>query len=494
MAKAIRTLTYRWPDTGLIRRIDVREQPDGRAVAYLYADESADKNDARRNLRATLREHGLGTLSDYREGAYALRISGLRNGTELLTLLQERQVIQDIPAPTQQAAAQDKPKSFSDQIRAHSLQASGIVYSIGNAIYLINGLLRNQELKERGGKPKTGQIGSALVWGAGDVMVATLGKRDDSRQLASLLGKLDEHYRADGIAVPSNAALRVETSQRDQSAGARVFDFLHDHVNQIKCASEVLAAVQYYKAGQEQGNVWKQRTAVTFGLGFLASLVIPEKKIDPEKYAEAGGLERLWMKIQSNPLSVGGISGYSNTIFTSIGAVKEHRNYRDFKANPGAYRGMAADKLPSRHYGWDYAAPSVMFFGNTLYAMSKKSGGDIRSDSMVGDVYIVAAQILNKQPENAREAAIASTIDFLAQRPEISDSRPDIEARLKQQMEIQRKSPWFEDTPLPTYLPRTKPKAPRTARDEIPATQIEADSVSQDTRLALAESAQQRTA
>jgi hypothetical protein len=105
-----------------------------------------------------------------------------------------------------------------------------------------------------------------------------------------------------------------------------------------------------------------------------------------------------------------------------------------------------------------------MFFGNSLYAMSKKNGGDIRSNAMVDDVYIVAAQVLNKQPENLREAAIESTAKFLGTRPEINDTRIDIIEKLRAQMEIQRSSPWFEKTPLPAYTPQ--PKRGRSTRSD----------------------------
>ena len=125
----------------------------------------------------------------------------------------------------------------------------------------------------------------------------------------------------DGIALPEQMAILSETSGRGEKAGEKTRGWLREHVNQIKCASEALAAVFYFNAGRKDKNIWKQVTAVIFGTGFSLAGLIPEKKIDPEKYAKAGALGQLWMRIQQNPLSLGGTSGYSNTVFTTVGAI-----------------------------------------------------------------------------------------------------------------------------------------------------------------------------
>ena len=443
MAKAETVTTYRWNEpNSIIRRIDVREQSNGMAVAYLYANPAPELQQERMNIRAAIRLKGWGTLSDHRDGDFSLRVSGLRSGADLITMLQNQGIVTAPARDLVQKADEEKPKSFADLVRANTLRGAGIFYSIGNAIYLTSGILRSKAT----GKVDTGQISSALLWGAGDALVATVGGRDDSRQLTSLLSKLKKHYTAEGIEIPATASIHVETSTKNKSFGTRIYDFLHEYVNPIKCASEVAAAFGYYKAGKDQGNVWKQRTAVTFGLGFLASLLIPEKKIDEEKYAQAGPVGKLWMWIQSNPLAIGGVSGYSNTIFTTFGAISERKAQRAL--------GAAGNKI----YRLDFAAPAVMFFGNSLYAVSKKTtGGDIKGDAIVSDAYTVAAQIINKQPEGLREKAIESTAKFFAERTEIKENHTQVIERLRKEVDIQRQNPWFEPKGLANYTPAPKP-------------------------------------
>jgi hypothetical protein len=449
MAKKPTITSYDWGEGNLIRHIDVREQ-NSRAVAYLYADDGSAKLG---DLRHILSQHGLSTLAEQRDGKFALRVSGLRNSDELLRLLRTSGFATNQPHVKAREEQSARPKGFFDWVKTNSLIISGRLYTLGNLMYVASGFARGKDI---------GQIGTGVAFGTGDFILAAAGEKDDGRQLTSLLKKLKTHYERDGIAIPQDASIHTETSDKDKGFGERTRDFLHKYVNQIKCFGEVVGGGFYYWGGAQQGNKWKQRTAVIFGTGFGASMVIPEKKIDEDKYAHAGPLKRAWMKIQSNPLSIGGISGLSNTLFTTIGAFDERKRY----LHPGVFPDPINKKtgeaiLATKHYKWDFAIPAVMLFANILYAASKKTtGGDIREGALVQDLYSSAAEILNGQPAVMREAAIESTAEFLGQRPEIKDKRPEIIVRLKKEMELQRQNPW--SGPVPGQ-PQTAAPANRSA-------------------------------
>ena len=439
-AKETRT-QYDWGGTGLIQHMDVRQQGEY-AVAYIYADNAPEAAQSRHQVLTTLKNAGFSTVADYHNDTFALRVSGIKSADQLLSVLSQKGLA-DAPKSVTSPPVEKPPevKGLWPNIRANSLRLAGIFYSMGNVVYLASGLARNHE-KGKEGKPVYGQIGSALTWGAGDILVATIGGHDNaSRQYTALLNKLNRHYTKEGVQVSAATALHTETANNHKTMGERAYDFVHTYLNPIKCASEVVAGFFYFNAGKQQNNVWKQRTAITFGLGFSASALIPEKKIDEEKYEKAGAIERLWMRIQSNPLSIGGISGYSNTIFTTVGAFKEGQRYKkrdSLVLAPG-------EKPPSKYYQLDYAAPAVMLFGNSFYAMSKKNtSGDIKTQETVSDVYAIAAQVVNSQPEKMRENVLQSTARFLWERPEIKDSKEQVIIRLRQQMELQKKNPWSE--------------------------------------------------
>lgn len=435
MAKHETSTTYRWPasEAGLVDAVEIVRQKNGRAVAYLHAKESESFKQQRMETRAAIRAKGWGTLSDFREGQHVLRVGGLEDPAELLDLLRDMGGTKGTPSIAINRAAQVvEPKTgFIGFIRNHSLTISGIMATAGNALSIASGFARGKEI---------GQIGQGASFAIADLPLAIAGERDDGRQLSNLLRHLKKHYVKQGVDIPASASIHVETSDQGKSLGELTRDYLHRYANQIKCAMEVVAAFFTFYAGKKQNNREKMIAASIFGPGFLASLVIPERKIDEEKYAQAGILGKLWMRLQSNPLSVGGLLGYSNTFFTYKGAFREQAEEMAKKAAGNAF---------TNHYKWDFAIPSVMIGANGTYAISKKTvGGDIRNEAMEQDIYSIASQILNKQQPNKREAAFESTVNFLAERPEVRGNKDEVRQMLRETMVKQSQNPWFEPLAL----------------------------------------------
>ncbi len=446
MAKPEITTSYRWDEQSIIRRIDVRQQSNGQAVAYLYANPDPALHEKRRDIRQALRLKGWGTLSDHRGGEFALRVTGLHGGDELIQMLQREGIASP---PLNQASAVDQntqpPKGLWQKIRGNSLQWSGIFASVGNVLSISSGIHRS---KHSDNGIDYGQIGKGLAFAAADLPLAIAGGHDDARQLSDFLRHLKKHYEKEGIEIPGTASIHVETSDAGKSTAERTRDLFHRYANQIKCSFEVVAAGMSIWAGKKQRSKFKEISPFFWGTGFLTSLLIPERKIDEERYTQAGALGRAWMRIQSNPLSVAGLLGYTNNIGDYLSARAEHREWK------------AAGGTGKKFYLWDVATPSVMLSANGLYAMSKKTvGGDIKNSSMVSDAYTIAAQIINKQPEALREKAIESTVKFFGERVEIPEQRAEVEQRLREEIAIQRQNPWFERRGLPPYQP--EPKKPR---------------------------------
>lgn len=479
MAVRETTTTYRWPEGSVIQRIDVRQQKNGWAVAYLYADPTENARPQRNDIRAALRLKGLGTLSDSRDGQFVLRVTGLRNGDELTGLMQNHGFVGQPDSMSIAQAASEKPQSFLQRVRSNSLQWSGILATFGNALSISSGIHRSVA----GGRMDWGQMGKGLFFGLADLPLMIAGGRDDSRQLTSLLKQLKTHYIKEGIEIPSTASIMVETSDRSKTFGERSMDFMHRYANQIKCSFEVVAAGMGIWAGKAQRSKFKEISPYFWGSGFLASLLIPEKKIDPDKYESAGTLERAWMNIQSNPLSIGGALGYTNNIGDYLSSHAEKKEWNIAAASQKALGHDAPPKL----YLWDRTTPSVMLGANGLYFMSKKTvGGGIENEAMVQDAYRIAAQIINKQPEELREKAIESTARFFGDRMEMKEHYTEARQRLIGELDSQRANPWFEQKGLATYVPEPKRTVLSSVRREevpalaaVPANVIQASDVQQ---------------
>ncbi|MBX9727060.1 MAG: hypothetical protein K2X09_07330, partial [Rickettsiales bacterium] len=324
--------SYQWPADSVIQRIDVRTLDDGRSVAYLYANNDPALKEQRLNIRSAIRLKGWGTLSDHRDGEFGLRVAGLHGGDELITMLTQEGFTSGNPGITVNVKAEEKPKGFLAAVRANTLKWSGILATVGNSMSFASGVHRGKDW---------GQMGQGLLFGVADLPLALAGEHDDARQLGDFLRQLKKHYDKEGIEIPGTASIYVETSDKGKGLGERTMDYLHRYANQIKCSFEVAAAVSTFSAGKNQQSSFKKYAPLIWGPGFLASLLIPEKKLDEEKYAHAGLLGRIWMKIQSNPLSVGGVLGYSNVIANYGSAINERKE------------SLAPDGNGRRFYRWD---------------------------------------------------------------------------------------------------------------------------------------------
>lgn len=501
MAKYETSTRYHWPagDAGLVDAVEIVRQKNGRSVAYLHAKEAPEFKPQRTEARAAIRARGWGTLSDFRDGQHVLRVSGLRDATELLDLLRETGCTQGAPSVSTSRAAQiDEARTgVIGFIRDHSLTISGVLATIGNALSITQGVLRSIESQRREGKQAkidTGQIGMGLAFAAADLPLAIAGERDDGRQFSNLLRHLKKHFAQNGINIPASASIYVETSDADKSVGELMRDYLHRYANQIKCGLEVVASGFSIKAGLAQGNKGKIAAGAIFGPGFLASLLIPEKKIDEEKYAAAGPLGRFWMRVQSNPLSIGGLLGYSNTVLTYASGYDEMQRFKGLR--PAKLNKAGEMIQPSKYYPMDFTIPSIMIGANGTYAISKKTvGGDIRNEAMERDIYSIASQILNKQPANRREEAFESTVNFLADRPEVRGNRDEVRAQLRETMTKQAQNPWFEPVALPpsskaartaSKLESPAPTTPQLAVGEVTHVAKGVDAANHDQALATA--------
>jgi hypothetical protein len=425
--------TYRFGDDQIIRRLDVRTDKNGHAVAYLYANNNEDVRAQRQDIRSAIRLKGWGTLSDHRDGEFVLRVSGVRDGNELISMLREHGFVSGEPQVSTQNIDDAKSKGPLDFIKNNSLRLSAAIYALGDMFYFR-------------GADNNFDRGMALSFGFGDAMLGIFGGRDDTRQFKSLLSKMKTHMEASGIEIPKNASIHVETSKQDQGAMGGVSDFLHNNINSIKIASEVVGGGFVLRSGlkrETQGpragkrNPFNIVSGIIIMAGWAGALLVKEKKIDKEENKPQGLVDGVARHFQEKPLRMAGYAGLS------FNALKITDNIINRRATST----------------WSILGVSSMIGANSLYSMSNKTGGgDIKTQAMVNDVYTVASQILNKQPEDMRDKAMESVAQFLGERSEIKDTHSQIIARLKEEMAIQRANPWFEKVGLPSYVGKNNAK------------------------------------
>lgn len=409
---------YKWDANSTIIQIDVR----GDDVAYLHADGHINNLPA---IRQQLEEKGWATSSDSRPNERAvLRVSGFGDINNLLDLLQNAKAVEGTPNITQETTVQKN--TTIDNLKANSLRASGVFYLLGDVLYSLKGFLGKASHKDKG-------IGLSML--AGDVIFMGFGKKDDAREFRSLIKKLKTFYKQNGIEVPDSSALNVETLAAPGGFLEKTYDFIHENVNVFKCVAEAIGGGFMFSDGLEKDAQGKRDwgalgSGTLLTTGFGAAAIIKERKMDPEEYAHANPARKLWMQIKAQPLRLAAYAGLANNAFVIKSIFTNRRRERD-----GA---------PKTHWELRAAGVTAMIAANILYSISKKTtGGDIKSSAIVDDIYSLSAQILDHMDPEQREAAIKQTAHYLGQRVEIKDTREQIEANLRREINELRNNPWF---------------------------------------------------
>lgn len=421
MSKQETSTRYHWPDTdALVDHIWIVRPKNGRAVAYIHASGEAEFAPQRQAMYDALHRKGWGTLSDQHNGKFVLRVAGINDGDELLSLLDESGYLRGTPRTDVRNAEGAKSKTAGEAIRSNSLRLSALTYMIGNAFYWLSGHTAQPVNADR--------RNMAIAFGIGDGALALFGGRDDAHQYKSLLNKLKQHMDQSGIEIPDTSSIHVETAQHNDGFYAWAYDKLHTNINSIKMMAEVTGGFLAFKSGLRgkggKSNLLEMAGGTIVMAGWGGALLTREKKPDEEKLRHAGSVERLITHIQELPLRLAGYAGLAFNILSFINFYK--------------IRHVMEGK-----YG--LAAVGSMVASNSLYSISHKApGGDIKVQDIANDVYSIAAQILNSQPENMREAAILSTAQFLGERTEIKDKYSEILLRLRQAIALQQQNPWSQ--------------------------------------------------
>lgn len=378
-----------------------------------------------------------------------MRVTGLQNEQDLTDVLKRFGAVQGHARVTQENVAGQETQGAVDFVKANSLRASGLFYLLGDALFIKSGLVRDKN-------KKLGQMGMGISFAVGDAALMAFGGKDDTRQFHSLLKKLKGDLDSRGIDVPDGTALSYEAAARPDGMLERTYDFLHENINSIKILAEVVGGGFCLKGGLEQKNNHKIASGVVIMTGWAASLLIHEHKRDPEQWKQADGLEKAKLYVQEKPLRLAGWAGLIHNAIYTAGAFAER------KKTLGV----------SDYYKWDMAGVATMLVANSLYSIcSKSTGGNIRADALVNDVYGIAAQIVNRQPDNVRDDAINNVVDYLGQRPEIKDTKAEIRARLTEEIEMQSQNPWFKSLrqtgkPLPGAHDKQWAKNKKTVVDQ----------------------------
>ncbi|MEI7669092.1 MAG: hypothetical protein WCJ33_03320 [Pseudomonadota bacterium] len=410
---------YNWNLASAIKSVETKA-----GIAYINA---ADQVDNLQQVIRSFRQQGWIVAPATRNGKPVLRLSGFDKSQEILDIIQDNNYVEG--SPNIQIIEKEEKKSSFEELKSSSLRASGIFYELGNILYMAEGFFR----KDWAG------VGVGAAFATGDSLLVAFGGNDQEKAIKSLLKNLKKHLNDNGIEIPEGSALNAETLAKPNGFLEQIYDFIHEHVNSFKNLAEVAGGIFMIFSGMKSENKAKSAAGAVIITGFLAAELIQEKKIDAKEYEKLNPVEKVWSKIQSNPLALAGAAGLINNAFNVVGYANERKKVMQ---QPEGER--------KNHYKIGSAAVASMLVANTLYSVSKKTRGNEDSD-IINDVYAMAAQAIAEMPEKIREKAIEETSMFLAERNDIKDTKPQIKERIQQAINALAINPWFPNENKQAY-------------------------------------------
>ncbi len=469
--------TYTFPDTSPVESIRFVTSAKGNVRAYLKArDGTSDK--ILQKYTDELKHDGVYCTPYSLNDQPLLEVRKFGKEHDLINELDKLGAIKGIPEITN-----DKNEHISplDYVKKRSLQASGVFQMIGDYNFFRYGI-KNSNMSD---------VAAGIFYALGTGALVGYGRNDQSnRQVKDFSDDLVAHLEKHHITVPRECSLQSITEDREKGLIQSANDFIARYPSEVYNVFTGLAGLAVANAAYrhkfklssslandaQTNKTFKQSGLLDMGLGFTTfaattfGLLVKEKKKDPDDPPAANKIQQAWEWAQSNPLTV---TGMGLMVSTLCHAVSTALDYRD-----------------AVRIGNTVAKSSILnraaFVGNNMMAelliiiSSKGHGhGVIADESVKESVYATAAELINAQAPEHKEAAFEQVKTFLSQPTVFADSSKEVEQKLHEAIAKLQKNPWA-CSHSPSYEKEsasqkkvTPEKETDPSPEQIPATQVE---------------------
>lgn len=432
---------HRYAQGSIIDEIIFKRADNGSVRAYLHASATTD-NDKLPEIKEKLSAHGWQCIPSTQSGKAVLEIRNFGHELQLKKVLSQNSWVNGSACIEQ--STEDKI-SFKDQLKARSLQASGLFYLLGDAAYMTYGYKKGHFEDVLAGLMYLG--GSATLVGYGSHNNASI-------EIHDIAKKMQEEVKKQADILPDNCSLSAITKDYDRGIIKKADDFLTRYPSEVMNsffglagASILASTIKHSFLTKQNGmlsigdaKIRKNAALLDAGVGLMTmgagalSALLEEKKHDPDAPSKQG-LELVWEKIQQNPLSIAGIGYIISTFFHAASSYKE---YGVAKANN--------DQIMLKSVPFRAAFVGCSLIAELLMAASSKGhGSGVISDSSVRESLIsLAADLIVKQPENEREHLIDYLSTFLGSKDVLAMKDQDVKNALQKQVELLKNNPWAE--------------------------------------------------
>lgn len=430
---------YRYASPSLLDEVVFVKTEQGGLRGYLHTDNAdASKLAA---LLASFDQKDMTTVPFTLEGRPMLEVRGLSNEHQLLKLLKQAGAVS---GEGKKEETQDEKIPLLDKLKKRTLQASGAFYLVGDACYTYYGYK----------KAHWEDIAAGLSYFAGTGSLLAFGKNDQSDiQVRDIARKLKKFFDTEHVKLPDSCSLENITKDRNTGVLGTVTEFCQRYPSELMNVFYGLAgtfiATSAFRhrvngkvlAGMDAHAIKEMRSEGLWdmGLGLMtlasgaASILIKEKKPDPDDPPPKNALEKAWAWVQEKPLRVAGYGYIASTLCHAVST---------YKAMKEANR--VGDKATMGTVGFRAAFVGANLVAEALLAISSKGHGEgvLTDDSVKDSVYSLVAELILKQSEKDRAYLIPHVAGFLQQPDVLADSFEHAEAEINRHIGMLEKNPW----------------------------------------------------
>lgn len=434
---------YRYNNGSVIDKITFKKSDNGSIRAYLHADDNADTSKLS-EINHSLSAHEWQCIPTTQDGKAVLEVRGFGSEQKLHKALTEHSFVKSEATIAQTT---DDKVSFTDKLKNRTLQASGLVYLLGDAAYMKYG--QKKSCWE--------EVLAGLMYFGGTATVLGYGNHDNATQeIHDIAKKMQEAVELHSGNLPESCSLSAITKDNNHGIIKKADDLLTRYPSEIMNSFFGLAGACIATAAIRHGVISnpellkglsakdaKSRISSSYidiGVGVMNILaggvaaLMTEKAPDPDA-PKKHGVEALWEWIQQKPLAV---SGIGLMISTCLHAVSSYKEYGVAKANN--------DKVMLGSVPFRIAFIGCSLVAELLIAMSSKGhGSGVVVDKSVDDSLIsIAADLIVKQPEAERNHLIEYMSGFLGRNDVLAMKDEQVKILLQKQVELLQKNPWAE--------------------------------------------------
>lgn len=429
---------YIYPKDSPIDRLYILKTEKGDYRAYLHASTASD-TDTRKAIVKELETHRWHGIPTTHLDMQCLEVRGFGSEEELFNVLKQKKWVhgnyKKLPTPGDNL-------TLTEIVQKRSLQASGILYAIGDYGFITYGFKEKDPLV----------AASGFAYAAGTWSLVGFGKNNHASQDIEDLSKrmatyLQEHKNS----IPSESSMTRLAQVRHKSILESTSDLFSHYPSEVFCvvtglAGALVAAANYNKLKvAKPGETLVPIMDIGLGTTTLAAcmlgLFIREKHRDPDEPAPTSQLGKVWEWIKEKPLRVTGYGLMISTMFHAASTVKDYTHAMSLPIGD-AFRTQKLSALPGRaqFVGCNMLAEFMM-------AISSKGHGDgVETDESVSKSMIaVASEMIAKKPPEYHEELIAIMTKFLGDPTVLGLGNQYIREALCQGVESAMKNPWATD-------------------------------------------------